>query len=165
VRHGIGPPAADQAGLRGGGRRTTLSRNTSGRQLIAEPLGSPGAGSPRAGEDGPNWKARPRNVALGAGANGFARRASTAGGSVRDGASVERVPRTPAARRLVGTGADEAVAPHPTTESFFHGLALSVPCARRSKSGTGTVRIRKPLNSFVDCGDLSLSLSLGIPLA
>ena len=38
VLGGLAPPAADQAGLHGGGRRTTLGRNTGGRQLIAEPL-------------------------------------------------------------------------------------------------------------------------------
>jgi hypothetical protein len=39
VRQGLGPPAADPAGLHGGGRRTRLGCNTGGRQLIAEPLG------------------------------------------------------------------------------------------------------------------------------
>jgi predicted RNA-binding Zn-ribbon protein involved in translation (DUF1610 family) len=37
---GFVPPAADQVGLHGGGWRTTLGRNTGGRQLIADPLGS-----------------------------------------------------------------------------------------------------------------------------
>ena len=38
VRHGLAPPAADRGGLHRGGRRTTLDRNTGGRQLIGEPL-------------------------------------------------------------------------------------------------------------------------------
>jgi hypothetical protein len=38
VHQGPDPPAADPGCLHGGGRRTTLDRNTGGRQLIAEPL-------------------------------------------------------------------------------------------------------------------------------